>query len=78
VISDPPNFAPRNSAREAALGAYRALHTGSAQLVEPGGLYLAASDGLAQSRARPRDKCRAGPHQPAPNRAMRFQPWVSP
>ena len=43
IIADPPSFAPRESAVEAALGAYRKLHTSCLSLLEPGGLYLAAS-----------------------------------
>jgi 23S rRNA (cytosine1962-C5)-methyltransferase len=43
VISDPPSFAPNAGAVRAALKAYTALHTACIRLVEPGGLYLAAS-----------------------------------
>jgi 23S rRNA (cytosine1962-C5)-methyltransferase len=43
VIADPPSFAPKESALEAALHAYRQLHGGSLAIVREGGLYLAAS-----------------------------------
>jgi 23S rRNA (cytosine1962-C5)-methyltransferase len=43
VIADPPSFAPRESSRKDALEAYRKLHQASLGLLEPGGLYLAAS-----------------------------------
>ncbi|HKU36912.1 MAG TPA: class I SAM-dependent rRNA methyltransferase [Polyangiales bacterium] len=43
IIADPPNFAPRQSALPAALKAYEALHLGVLRVLEPGGLYLAAS-----------------------------------
>ncbi len=43
VICDPPSFAPSQSAVGAAVNAYRKLHAGCLRLVEPGGLYLAAS-----------------------------------
>jgi 23S rRNA (cytosine1962-C5)-methyltransferase len=43
VVSDPPSFAPSASSRDAALRAYRRLHRACLGLLEPGGLYLAAS-----------------------------------
>ena len=43
VIADPPNFAPRKSAVESAQKAYEALHSAALSVLEPGGLYLAAS-----------------------------------
>jgi len=43
VICDPPSFAPSQSAVSAAVNAYRKLHAGCLRLVEPQGLYLAAS-----------------------------------
>jgi 23S rRNA (cytosine1962-C5)-methyltransferase len=43
VIADPPNFAPRQSARDAALAAYEALHALVLRVLTPSGLYLAAS-----------------------------------
>jgi 23S rRNA (cytosine1962-C5)-methyltransferase len=43
IVSDPPNFAPRQSAVPQALAAYEALHAGVFRLLEPGGLYVAAS-----------------------------------
>jgi 23S rRNA (cytosine1962-C5)-methyltransferase len=43
VISDPPNFAPRKTAVESATKAYEALHSAALAVLEPDGLYLAAS-----------------------------------
>jgi len=43
IVSDPPNFAPRQSAVPQALSAYDALHAGVFRLLEPGGFYVAAS-----------------------------------
>lgn len=43
VIADPPNFAPRQSARESALRAYEALHAAVLRAVGDDGYYLAAS-----------------------------------
>jgi 23S rRNA (cytosine1962-C5)-methyltransferase len=43
VVADPPSFAPRQDAVEAALAAYRALHQACLSLLAPGGAYLAAS-----------------------------------
>jgi 23S rRNA (cytosine1962-C5)-methyltransferase len=43
VIADPPSFAARESAVEAAVGAYRKLHAACLGLLRPGGLYLGAS-----------------------------------
>lgn len=43
VIADPPNFAPRKTAVESAQKAYEALHSAALSVLEPGGLYLAAS-----------------------------------
>lgn len=43
IIADPPNFAPRKTAVESAQKAYEALHSAALALLEPDGLYLAAS-----------------------------------
>jgi 23S rRNA (cytosine1962-C5)-methyltransferase len=43
VIADPPNFAPRKSALDAALAAYQALHGAVLRTLAPGGIYVAAS-----------------------------------
>jgi 23S rRNA (cytosine1962-C5)-methyltransferase len=43
IVSDPPNFAPRQSAVPQALSAYEALHAGVFRLLRPGGFYVAAS-----------------------------------
>jgi 23S rRNA (cytosine1962-C5)-methyltransferase len=43
IVSDPPNFAPRQSAVPQALQAYEAMHAGVFRLLIPGGLYVAAS-----------------------------------
>jgi 23S rRNA (cytosine1962-C5)-methyltransferase len=43
VIADPPNFAPSESARPAALESYDALHAASLPLLAEDGYYLAAS-----------------------------------
>jgi 23S rRNA (cytosine1962-C5)-methyltransferase len=43
IVSDPPNFAPRQSALTQALEAYEAMHAGVFKLLAPGGLYVAAS-----------------------------------
>jgi 23S rRNA (cytosine1962-C5)-methyltransferase len=43
IVADPPNFAPRQNTLEQALRAYEALHLGVLRILEPGGLYLAAS-----------------------------------
>lgn len=43
VVADPPSFAPSESAKPAALKAYKALHRASLEVLMPGGLYLAAS-----------------------------------
>ena len=43
VISDPPSFAPSRRALGSALDAYRRLHRLCAGLVEPGGVFCAAS-----------------------------------
>lgn len=43
IIADPPNFAPRKSAVESAQKAYEALHSAALAVLEPNGLYLAAS-----------------------------------
>lgn len=43
IVSDPPNFAPRQSALPQALEAYDAMHAGVFRLLAPGGLYVAAS-----------------------------------
>ncbi len=43
VVSDPPNFAPNQAAREKALASYEKLHRKVFELVEHGGLYFAGS-----------------------------------
>jgi 23S rRNA (cytosine1962-C5)-methyltransferase len=43
VIADPPNFAPSESAKQAALESYAALHAASLGLAAEDGYYLAAS-----------------------------------
>jgi 23S rRNA (cytosine1962-C5)-methyltransferase len=43
IVSDPPNFAPRQTAVPQALQAYEAMHAGVFRLLAPGGLYVAAS-----------------------------------
>jgi 23S rRNA (cytosine1962-C5)-methyltransferase len=43
VIADPPSFAPREGALEAAMKSYRALHGACLALLSPGGYYLAGS-----------------------------------
>jgi 23S rRNA (cytosine1962-C5)-methyltransferase len=43
IVSDPPSFAPQQSARAAALKSYRALHRACLRSIEDGGIYLAAS-----------------------------------
>jgi 23S rRNA (cytosine1962-C5)-methyltransferase len=43
VVADPPNFAPSQSKAQAALESYAALHAACLNLIEAGGLYLAAS-----------------------------------
>jgi 23S rRNA (cytosine1962-C5)-methyltransferase len=43
VIADPPNFAPNESARAAAMESYAALHAAVLALLVSGGYYLAAS-----------------------------------
>jgi len=43
IVSDPPSFAPRESALSAAIGAYEKLHAACLDRLRPGGLYLAAS-----------------------------------
>lgn len=43
VIADPPNFAPSEASKPAALESYAALHAACLALLVPGGYYLAAS-----------------------------------
>lgn len=43
IVADPPNFAPRQNVLEKALAAYQALHFGVLRVLEPGGIYVAAS-----------------------------------
>lgn len=43
VIADPPNFAPSEAARDAALASYAELHALALSAVEPGGYYIAGS-----------------------------------
>ena len=43
VVSDPPSFAPRESALESAIAAYEGLHAQCLDRLVPGGMLLAAS-----------------------------------
>ncbi len=43
VISDPPSFAPSERAKPNAISAYRALHRACADVLSPGGTFVAAS-----------------------------------
>ncbi|MGE0788302.1 MAG: class I SAM-dependent rRNA methyltransferase [Sandaracinaceae bacterium] len=43
IVSDPPSFAPKKDAVPRALRSYRALHEACFRVLEPDGLYLAAS-----------------------------------
>lgn len=43
VISDPPSFAPSERAKANAISAYRALHRACADVLAPGGTFVAAS-----------------------------------
>jgi 23S rRNA (cytosine1962-C5)-methyltransferase len=43
IVADPPSFAPKKGAKDAALKSYRALHRSCLRLLSNGGLYLAAS-----------------------------------
>lgn len=43
IVSDPPSFAPKKGAKDAAMRSYRALHRSCLRLLSEGGLYLAAS-----------------------------------
>jgi 23S rRNA (cytosine1962-C5)-methyltransferase len=43
IVADPPNFAPSQDKAQAALESYAALHAACLGLLEPHGLYLAAS-----------------------------------
>ena len=43
VISDPPSFAPSERAKPKAFSAYRALHRACADVLAPGGHFVAAS-----------------------------------
>jgi 23S rRNA (cytosine1962-C5)-methyltransferase len=43
IVCDPPSFAPNERSKARALGAYRALHTACARVLEPGGVFCAAS-----------------------------------
>jgi len=43
VISDPPSFAPNAKSKGRALAAYAKLHRAAASLLEPGGVFCAAS-----------------------------------
>jgi 23S rRNA (cytosine1962-C5)-methyltransferase len=43
VISDPPSFAPSERAKPNAVAAYRALHKACADVLAPGGIFVAAS-----------------------------------
>ncbi|MCC7537254.1 MAG: class I SAM-dependent rRNA methyltransferase [Deltaproteobacteria bacterium] len=63
VIADPPSFAPSETTLPAALDSYRALHAASLALVEPGGIYLAASCSSHVTMAAFEDTLRAGARQ---------------
>ncbi|MEM7449567.1 MAG: class I SAM-dependent rRNA methyltransferase [Myxococcota bacterium] len=43
IIADPPSFAPREAAKDAALEVYAQLHRSCVERLRPGGMYLAAS-----------------------------------
>ena len=43
VISDPPSFAPSERAKPNAISAYRSLHRACAEVLAPGGTFVAAS-----------------------------------
>lgn len=43
IIADPPNFAPSQASLPAALESYAALHAACLSMIEPDGMYLAAS-----------------------------------
>ncbi len=43
VVSDPPSFAPNEKSVPTALAAYRALHRACVAVLEPGGIFCAAS-----------------------------------
>lgn len=43
IVADPPSFAPSEAAVPEAIKSYRKLHQACLRLLEPGGLYLAAS-----------------------------------
>jgi 23S rRNA (cytosine1962-C5)-methyltransferase len=60
IISDPPNFAPRKSAVESAQKAYEALHSAALSLLDPDGLYLAASCSSHVDRALFEESLRRG------------------
>ena len=60
VIADPPNFAPRKSAVENAQKAYEALHAAALGVLEPDGLYLAASCSSHIGRAAFEESVRRG------------------
>jgi 23S rRNA (cytosine1962-C5)-methyltransferase len=60
IIADPPNFAPRKSALEPALKAYEALHSAALRVLQPDGLYLAASCSSHVDRAAFEETMRRG------------------
>jgi 23S rRNA (cytosine1962-C5)-methyltransferase len=60
IISDPPNFAPRKTAVESAQKAYEALHSAALAVLEPDGLYLAASCSSHIDRERFEEALRRG------------------
>lgn len=60
VIADPPNFAPRKTAVENAQKAYEALHSAALAVLEPDGLYLAASCSSHVDRALFEESLRRG------------------
>jgi 23S rRNA (cytosine1962-C5)-methyltransferase len=43
IVADPPSFAPKKGAKDAALRSYRAMHRGCLRMLSEGGLYLTAS-----------------------------------
>jgi len=60
IVADPPNFAPRKSAVENAQKAYEALHAAALAVLEPDGLYLAASCSSHIGRAAFEESVRRG------------------
>jgi len=60
IVADPPNFAPRKTALDAALKAYEALHSAALRVLAPDGWYLAASCSSHVDRAAFEETLRRG------------------